>query len=108
MNIKRNDQVKILAGKDKGKSGKVLQVFPDTNRVSVEGINLLIKHMRPRRSGEKGQRIEFPAPLNISNVAVICPKCGKPTRVGHNRIEGTAERKGTKVRFCKKCQTNID
>lgn len=108
MNIKRNDQVKILAGKDKGKSGKVLQVFPDSKRVSVEGVNLLIKHLRPRRSGEKGQRIEFPAPMNVSNVALVCPKCGKPTRVGHRLIEGSGERQGTKARFCKKCQTTID
>jgi len=108
MNIKRNDNVMIIAGKDKGKSGKVLQVFNDSNRVSIEGANLLIKHLRARKQGEKGQRVEFPAPLNISNIMIICPKCGKPTRVGHRAIAGDANRKGTKVRICKKCDANID
>ena len=60
-----------------GKTGKVLQVFPDKNRASIEGLNILIKHMRPRRQGEKGQRIEFPAPIQLSNLMLICPKCGK-------------------------------
>ena len=106
MNIKKGDKVIILAGKDKGKTGTVLQVFPDRERASVEGLNLLIKHMRPRNRNEKGQRIEFPAPINVSNLALICPKCGKATRVSHKRIEG--EGKGAKVRVCKKCQTTID
>lgn len=110
MNIKKNDKVKIIAGKDKGKIGKVMQVFPDKNRASVEGINLLIKHIRARRSGEKGQRIEFPAPLNLSNLILICPKCGKPARVSYkyldNKISGTKTKK--KVRFCKKCDQVID
>ena len=65
MNIKKGDKVQIIAGKDKGKTGKVLQVFPAKERVSVEGLNLLIKHMRPHRQGEDGQRIQFPAPLKI-------------------------------------------
>ena len=80
MNIKKGDKVQIIAGKDKGKIGKVLQIFPKRQRVSVEGLNLLIKHMRPRKQGESGQRIEFPAPLNISNLMLICPKCGKPLK----------------------------
>lgn len=108
MNIKRNDNVKVLAGKDKGKTGKVLQVFPDLNRASVEGVNLLIKHMRPRKRGEKGQRIEFAAPLNISNLALLCPSCGKPTRVAHKILISEDKKKHHKVRVCKKCQANID
>jgi large subunit ribosomal protein L24 len=80
--IKKGDKVKILSGKDKGKTGKVLQIFVSQNRASVEGLNLLIKHMRPRKQGEQGQRIEFPAPLNLSNMMIVCPKCGKPTRIG--------------------------
>lgn len=107
MNIKRNDKVKITAGKDKGKTGKVLQVFPKRELASVEGLNLLVKHIRPRRSGEKGQRIEFPAPMNISNMMVICPKCGVPSRIGHEMIAGTAG-KQKKVRICKKCKQAID
>lgn len=97
----------IIAGKDKGKTGKVLQVFPDKNRISVEGLNLLIKHMRPRRQGEEGQRIEFPAPLNASNMMLVCPKCGKTTRVGKKIVEVEGKR-DKKYRECKKCKQTID
>ena len=106
MYIKKGDKVKILAGKDKGKTGKVLQVFSKRNRVSVEGLNLLIKHMRPRKQGEKGQRIEFPAPLDASNLILVCPKCSKPSRVGY-KIVSTAKGK-KKFRECKKCKQIID
>lgn len=107
MNIKKGDKVKILIGKDKGKTGKVLQVFPVRERVSVEGINLLIKHLRPRRQGETGQRIEFPAPLNASNLMLVCSKCGKPTRVG-SKITVSPDGKKKKFRVCKKCKAVID
>lgn len=107
MNIKKNDKVKIIAGKDKSKTGKVLQVFGKENRVSVEGLNLAIKHMRPRREGEKGQRIEFPSPIQASNLMFVCPKCDKPTRVGHE-VKKTAEGKTIKSRLCKKCKQVID
>ncbi len=106
MNIKKGDKVKILAGKDKGKTGKVLQVFPTRERASVEGLNLLIKHMRPSREGENGQRIEFPAPLNISNLILICPKCSKPTRIAHKITKGDKGNK--KFRVCKKCDQVVD
>jgi large subunit ribosomal protein L24 len=124
MKVKKGDKIKILTGKDKGKTGKVLQVFPRRNKASIEGLNLLIKHMRPRKRGEKGQRVEFPAPLNISNLILVCPKCGKPTRVGYKYIEvarpsaasvgsnsgqaSGAKKKKKKVRICKKCQQAID
>ncbi len=106
MNIKKGDKVTILAGKDKGKTGKVLQVFPNRERVSVEGLNLLIKHMRPRREGEKGQRIEFPAPMNISNLMLVCPKCSKPARVSYKTVKGDKGNK--KFRVCKKCDQVVD
>ncbi len=109
MNIKKGDKVTILAGKDKGKTGKVLQVFPNRERVSVEGLNLLIKHMRPRREGEKGQRIEFPAPMNISNLMLVCPKCSKPARVSYKTVKGDKGDKGNKkFRVCKKCDQVVD
>lgn len=110
MKIKVNDKVKITAGKDKGKTGKVLQVFPKESRASIEGLNLLIKHLRPQRRGEKGQRIEFPAPLNLSNLVLLCPKCGKATRVGYEITEvGEGENKKLrKNRVCKKCKKLID
>jgi large subunit ribosomal protein L24 len=107
MNIKKNDKVKILAGKDKGKIGKVLQVSPEDGRVSVEGLNLLIKHLRPRRQGEKGQRIEFPAFMDATNLALVCPKCGRATRVGF-QIQKTEGKKDKKFRVCKKCQEIIE
>ena len=107
MNIKKNDKVKILSGKDKGKIGKVLQVLPEDNRISIEGLNLLIKHLRPRKSGEKGQRIEFPAFINASNVSLICPKCGRATRVSY-KVEKVEGKKAKKFRICKKCQEIIE
>ncbi len=112
MKIKKNDKVAIIAGKDKGKTGKVLQVFATRDRVSVEGLNLLIKHMRPRRQGEKGQRIEFPAPIASSNLMLVCPRCGRATRVGYKYQEiHVEEGKGKKIkkyRVCLKCKEVID
>jgi large subunit ribosomal protein L24 len=110
MTIKKGDKVKIVAGKDKGKTGKVLQVFIDRKRASVEGLNLLIKHMRPKKQGEKGQRIEFPAAMALSNLMLMCPKCNKPTRVGYKTVttgEG-AKKKKKKYRRCSKCNQTID
>ncbi|MEI6627110.1 MAG: 50S ribosomal protein L24 [bacterium] len=106
MKIKTGDKVKITAGKDKGKSGKVLQIFVATNRVVVEGANMLIKNQKARKQGEKGQRIQFPAPLNIANVMLICPKCGKDVRVGY-QINKAANGKQIKSRICKGCKEVI-
>jgi len=108
MNIKKEDKVKVLTGKDKGKSGKVLQVLPARGKVSVEGLNLLIKHMRPSKRGEKGQRIEFPAFVDASNLAVLCPKCGKATRVAYKVAKDENSKTSKKYRVCKKCQEAID
>ncbi len=107
MKIKTGDKVKILTGKDSGKTGKVLQVFPSDNRASVEGLNILIKHLRPRRQGEKGQRVEFPASVDLSNLALVCPKCKKETRVGY-QINKDDKGKSKKFRVCKKCNEVID
>lgn len=108
MNIKKNDKVLILVGKDQGKIGKVLQVFVERGKASVEGLNLLIKHMRPRRQGQKGQRIEFPSPISLSNLMLICPKCGKATRVGYKVVDIGLDKKRKKMRVCRKCQNVID
>ncbi|MCF7820745.1 MAG: 50S ribosomal protein L24 [Candidatus Pacebacteria bacterium] len=102
MKIKKGDKVKMLAGKDKGKTGKVLQVVREEKKASVEGLNLLIKHLRPRREGEQGQRIEFPALVNISNLGLICPKCNKVTRVSYKLVKSESGEK--KYRQCKKCE----
>ena len=103
MRVKKGDKVKILNGKDKGKTGKVLQVFNKRNKISIEGINLLFKNMRPKKQGEKGQRIQFPAPMSVSNILLVCPKCNKITRVGYKVLENKK-----KVRVCKKCKEIIN
>jgi large subunit ribosomal protein L24 len=102
MKIVKNDKIKVLVGKDRGKTGKVLKVMPKKNKVVVEGLNLIIKNVRPRRQGEKGQRIQFPRPIDISNVMLICPHCGKPVHLAYKLREDKK-----KVRICKKCQQAI-
>ncbi len=100
MKIKTGDNVKIIAGKDKGKTGKVLQVFPQQERVSVEGANIMVKHLRG--SGKQaGQKVEFAAPLHVSNVMLIDPKTSKPTRVGYKVLDAK-DGKNKKVRISKK------
>ncbi len=101
MKIRKGDNVKIISGKDRGKTGKVSRVIPSSGKVLVEGLNLVKKHSRPRRQGEKGQRVTVPAPVDISNLMLVCPKCSKATRVGF-KIS-----KNNKFRICKKCQSEI-
>lgn len=101
MKIRKDDKVLIISGKDRGRIGRVLRSFPKEARLLIEGINLRKKHIRARREGEKGQIVEIPAPLHISNVKLICPKCNKATRVGY-KIE-----KDKKYRICKKCKEPI-
>ena len=101
MNIKKGDNVKVLSGKDRGKTGAVLQVFTATSKIAVEGLNLFKKHSKPRKQGEKGQLIEVSRPLPASKVMLICPSCKVPTRIG-GRVEGKR-----KVRYCKKCKSTI-
>lgn len=103
MRIKANDKVQIISGKDKGKKGKVSHVIPAKQKVVVDGLNLRIKHVRPRKQGEKGQRIQFPAPVAISNVVLICPKCNQKAKVGYKILEDKS-----KTRVCKKCSEVID
>jgi large subunit ribosomal protein L24 len=106
MNIKKGDNVKILSGKDRGKAGKVIQVFPKQDKVVVEGLNLTTKHLKTRREGQKGQRLEFAAPINAANVMLTCPKCSAPTRVGSKTLK--QEGKTRKVRICKKCHEAVE
>lgn len=102
MKIKKGDNVKIISSKDAGKKGKIIRVLAGENKVVVEGLNLRIKQMRPKKEGEKGQRIQFPAPLNISNVMFVCPKCGKTSKIGYKFLDNKK-----KVRICKKCKEVI-
>lgn len=101
MKIKKNDTVLIISGKDRGKKGKVLHVFPKEQRLLIEGVNIRKRHVRPKKSGEKGQIVDSPSPLVASNVKLICPKCSNPTRVGHKIIDKK------KYRICKKCAQEI-
>lgn len=101
MKIRKNDQVLIIAGKDKGRTGKVLKAIPKEQGLLVEGINLRKKHAKPKKSGEKGQIVQVLAALNVSNVKIICSKCGKATRVGY-KINNNK-----KNRICKKCGQEI-
>ena len=102
MKIKKDDTVLIISGKDRGKKGKVLRAFPKKHKVLVEGVNIRKKHVRPRREGEKGQIVEIPTPIDVSNVKLICPKCKKATRVGYKIINQI------KYRICKKCGQEIN
>jgi large subunit ribosomal protein L24 len=101
MNIKKGDQVKVISGKDRGKSGKVLRCMPGENKIVVDGINIVKRHKKSNRRGQKGERIMLPIAINASNVQLICPQCGKASRLGWKTID-----KG-KVRFCKKCGKEI-
>ncbi len=101
MNIRKNDTVKIISGKDRGKTGKVTHVFPEENRIVVEGVNIHKKHSRPKKQGQKGQIIQMPTPFNSSNAMVVCPKCGKAARTGKKTV---GEKK---FRICKKCGAEI-
>ncbi len=101
--IKKNDSVMIIAGKDKGKSGKVLRVVPKKDGVVVEKLNMIKRHMKPGAHSRQGGILEKEAPINISNVMLICSKCTDPTRVGYKILDD-----GRKVRYCKKCNEVID
>ncbi|MEK7565385.1 MAG: 50S ribosomal protein L24 [Patescibacteria group bacterium] len=101
MKIKKGDQVKIVSGKDKGKSGKVTRVFPEDNSVLVDGLNLFKKHVKSRQQDKKGEIILIPKPVVISKIMIVCSSCNKTTRIGYS---GTAE---NKARICKKCKQTL-
>lgn len=101
MNIKKNDNVIMLSGKDRGKKGKVLHVYPEDGKVRIEGLNMVKKHQRPKSQGQKGQIISIERRVAISSIQLICPQCGKPTRIGH------IKQADVKMRVCKKCKTEF-
>lgn len=101
--VRKNDTVQVLAGRERGKQGKVMRVLPTEQRVVIEGVNMRKRHTKPRNQNEQAGIIEFPAPLHVSNVAVVCSSCGKASRVGFR-----AQADGTKVRFCKRCNEVIE
>jgi large subunit ribosomal protein L24 len=102
--VKRNDNVIVIAGRDRGKRGRVLRVLPHTTRLVIEGVNFVKKHTKANpQKNVKGGIVEREASVHASNVQIVCPECGKPTRAGRRRLED-----GTSVRFCRKCEGVID
>ena len=102
--IRRNDNVVVITGKDRGKRGRVLKVVPEKNRLVVEGVNIIKRHTKPNPQRQiKGGVVEREAALHASNVQIVCPECGKPTRLG-KKILGD----GRKVRVCRKCEGVVD
>lgn len=103
LRIKKNDTVMVISGKHKGKRGRVIKVMPSDEKVIVEKVNIVKRHMKPSRKYAQGGIIEKEAPLHISKVMLVCPKCDKPTRIGAQVLAD-----GSKVRVCKKCKEVID
>ncbi len=101
MKVKKGDTVLIISGKDRGRKGKVLEVLTSSKRILVEGLNLMKKHVKPKKQGEKGQIVQLPGPIFASSVKIVCPKCSKASRVGY-KMEGK-----NKYRVCKKCKQEI-
>jgi large subunit ribosomal protein L24 len=102
MKIRKGDRVQVLTGKDRGKTGTVTRSIPSTGRVIVDGVNIAKKHQKPISQTNQGGIIDKEMPLPVANVAVLCPSCSKPTRVGYR-----FEPDGTKVRICRKCEGDI-
>lgn len=102
LNVKKGDTVVVIAGKDKGKTGKVLVAMPADNSVVVAGVNIIAKHKKPRSAQDKGGIIKKENKIDASNVQVICPVCGKATRIAHKEVDGKM------ARICKKCGANLD
>lgn len=101
MRIKKGDNVKILSGNDKGKTGEVLEVIPKTNKIIVKGVNIRKKHVKPRKQGEEGGIISVECAIHSSKANIVCEKCNKPSKIGY------IEEKGEKIRVCKKCGAKI-
>ena len=98
MNIRKEDKVIVLSGKDKGKQGRVISADPKNGKVIVEGVNVAKRHLKPRKAGEEGGIIKKETPIYASKVMLVCPKCGKPTREAHKFLKD-----GSKATVCKKC-----
>jgi large subunit ribosomal protein L24 len=103
MKIKKDDNVIVVAGKDKGKKGKVRFAYPEKKQVIVEGINFIKKHSKARGAVKQAGIIDLEAPVHISNVMLVCDKCSKPSRIGYKKMED-----GRRVRFCRACNEVID
>lgn len=101
MKLKKKDKIKIIVGKDRGKTGEIDRVYDKQNKVLVPGLNLYKKHIKKSEQAPQGGVVELPRPLPVSNITFVCPKCNKSAKIGY-KIE-----KGKKTRFCKKCRSSI-
>ena len=106
LNVRKGDKVRIISGKDSGNEGKILTAMPEKERVIVEDCNMVTRHVKPRRQGEAGGRIEQAGSIHVSNVQLVCPSCKMPTRVAHQIVEVNGKKKS--VRVCKQCGKQID
>ena len=102
MEIKKGDTVVVISGEEKGKKATVIKAYPSKRKVVLEGVNMVTKHMKPRGANQPGGKVEQPAPIDVSNVMLVCPECGKATKVAHDKVEGK------NIRKCKKCGAVID
>ena len=102
LKLKKGDTVRVLRGRDRGKQGAILRVLPDSGKVLVEGVNMVFKHTRPKRQGEKAQRITVASAVNIGSVMVVCPSCKKASRLGRQLMDGKLKR------VCKKCKSILE
>lgn len=103
VHVKKGDMVMVMAGKDKGKTGKITKVIPDKGSVCVEGLNIVKRHTRPNKQKSGGGILEKESPLDASNVMILCKSCNKTARVGNQVLED-----GKKVRYCKKCKETLE
>ncbi len=102
--LKKGDNVMVISGKDRGKQGVIEKVFPGENKILVIGVNISKHHLKPSRKNPQGGIVNKIAPINCANVMMICPSCGKPTRIGYK----ISEKQGGKIRICRKCQGSLD
>ena len=101
--MKVNDQVEVLTGKDKGRVGKIIKVYKKSDKALVERINMIKRHTKARAAGQEGQIVEKEAPIHVSNLMLVCPKCTNTVRVAKKTLDD-----GSKVRICKKCSENVE
>ena len=103
LHVHKNDTVLVMSGEFRNKQGKVLKVFPDTQQVIIENVNLVKRHTRPSQNNPQGGVVQKEGPVRASNVMVVCPKCSKPTRIGHKHVKDATSGKKKTMRTCKNC-----
>ena len=108
LNIKTGDKVQVISGAEKGSKGKVVQVSAKEGKIIIEGVNMVTKHVKPKQAGQLGGRIQAEGAMYASKVMLVCPKCGKATRVGHKLAHSARKNKDVNVRACKKCGEMLD